>query len=1231
MASVFTVLTKLQADVSNFSSGMAKAQASLDKLEKAVAKTGSNMDKNITKESKKAAGGLGKLKGAFGAAAAAGAAFAAVNFVQNITKAASSFETEFIGVEQTFGDAADVVKDFASTAAYTAGISETAALRFSKSFGGFARSAGLAGEAQAGFSTSLVKLAGDLSSFYDTSPEDALSAISAGLRGEFEPLRRYNILLNDTELKQEAMNKGIFNGTGNLSTQQRVLAAHTAILGQAGIAQDDFTNYSDAYSNVLFTNQALIQNLTADLGTALLPSMAKLAQAFTPIIENAGPRLEKVIQAVVPVIEALINAIEPINEALNPLLDAFVPVMEVIANLINTLLPPFVSILSMITPIINDIIQAITPLINNNLTIFGDYLDRVLVPVLQFLADIISTFVVPAIQFLADIIGNYISPVVSGFVEVIDTFLTPALGEFHSSMGTWLPEVQKFFENAFGGIGDVIEWTYNNIIKPVFGGILDFMRDVLGIDIATTIADIGAAFQKGYDRARNQYNNSKLSFTGEEARMRALKEAQEVGTAAGNVAGTAMANAMKPPAGKGGKEARNAWRELFLSFTEDVKKQEAKIRLATLGLSAALIDKVLGDTDWEKIYNRIIKGGAKTAQNLQNSFNKTTDGIEEMAEAIKLAEQKLQEFNDAANEFKLSISDMMEDVNPFKALLDKRGEYERQVADMFDNFYDKIREGLASKLFSEDAAKGLTAIIDDYNKQLSEVAKSFDTVSASLENLKAVREATTAFREGIQQVTSATLPLARVEREIGRFEQQVIGSFDEIDARISEGINIGLLSEAIGQQLRASASATRATLNRIARQRDDLAKTYNEFIQRLNTTTEFRKATREAVMGYANITSLGRSARTIVKNFGVIVQRTETFRDQLSTLNQMGLNRELYNQILQSGLDAGSATAKALIKGGPKAVNELNALYAKLNLTADVMAVETTNVMFEGGEAAVLGFIDGIIAQDEQLMNEAQAIASAFNAAFTSSIDLATVNLDGLIAQLEAQRDALIEKGTSLAQAFNDAFSASLKVAIEQAAPPAPVTPTPAPTPEPEPAPQTAAGRSRKQIWADIESIREKIFNAEKYIANMQKAGKMTQVAGATKKLNDYIATRTKLIDEYNAAKMARGGMIRGAGTATSDSIPARLSNGEFVMSAAAVDKFGAGFMSAINSGRVPAFATGGAVGSARIVTGGGGKTVINNKYEINVRTGIGDPAAIGKQVVSAIAAYQKTSGRQIL
>jgi len=58
----------------------------------------------------------------------------------------------------------------------------------------------------------------------------------------------------------------------------------------------------------------------------------------------------------------------------------------------------------------------------------------------------------------------------------------------------------------------------------------------------------------------------------------------------------------------------------------------------------------------------------------------------------------------------------------------------------------------------------------------------------------------------------------------------------------------------------------------------------------------------------------------------------------------------------------------------------------------------------------------------------------------------------------------------------------------------------------------------------------------------------------------------------------ASGGLVNGPGTGTSDSILARLSNGEYVVNAAAT-KRNRGLLEAINSGKMPRFAEGGAVG----------------------------------------------------
>ena len=69
-----------------------------------------------------------------------------------------------------------------------------------------------------------------------------------------------------------------------------------------------------------------------------------------------------------------------------------------------------------------------------------------------------------------------------------------------------------------------------------------------------------------------------------------------------------------------------------------------------------------------------------------------------------------------------------------------------------------------------------------------------------------------------------------------------------------------------------------------------------------------------------------------------------------------------------------------------------------------------------------------------------------------------------------------------------------------------------------------------------------------------------------------------------SASGFASGGLIRGPGTGTSDSILARVSTGEFVVRAKAVKQYGTSLLHAINErrlGHVPAFADGGLVTAA--------------------------------------------------
>lgn len=122
------------------------------------------------------------------------------------------------------------------------------------------------------------------------------------------------------------------------------------------------------------------------------------------------------------------------------------------------------------------------------------------------------------------------------------------------------------------------------------------------------------------------------------------------------------------------------------------------------------------------------------------------------------------------------------------------------------------------------------------------------------------------------------------------------------------------------------------------------------------------------------------------------------------------------------------------------------------------------------------------------------------------------------------------------------------------------------------------------------------------------------------------IAATTLLIANSagGAAGLAGGGLVTGPGTATSDSIPARLSDGEFVVRAAAVRAVGLDTLASINRGfKIPSIA---GVGIPRFAEGGLVQGSGSSKDAMDLQLGISlDEGLVLKHLAS------KAAGRLIL
>lgn len=210
--------------------------------------------------------------------------------------AASDLNESASQTDQIFGDASSTVGDFAKDAAGALGQSERAAREAANTFGLFFTNAGKSADEAASMSIELATLASDMASFKNTSPEEAVEALGAALRGESEPIRRFGVMLDEATLKQRALDEGLIRSTsGTLPPAIKMQAAYAEILAQTGTIQGDFARTSEGLANQQRILAAEFENAKAAIGAGALPVMTKLTSVaadatsrFTELDESTG-------------------------------------------------------------------------------------------------------------------------------------------------------------------------------------------------------------------------------------------------------------------------------------------------------------------------------------------------------------------------------------------------------------------------------------------------------------------------------------------------------------------------------------------------------------------------------------------------------------------------------------------------------------------------------------------------------------------------------------------------------------------------------------------------------------------------------------------------------------------------------------------------------------------------------------------------------------------------------
>lgn len=397
-----------------------------------------------------------------------------VDFAMDGLAAAADMSETKSAIEQVFGpESAAAIASWSKTSATALGQSQLEALNAAKTFGVFGQAAGLTGTNLVGFSTDLTDLAGDLASFHNTSPEEAITAIGAALRGESEPIRQYGVLLDDATLRARALALGIYDGNGSLTAQQRIMAAQAEIFAQSSLAQGDFARTSASMSNQQKILAANFENSKAALGEALLPAMTQLVTfANTTLV----PMLNTLVAAVGPVLaEALTQA----GPAFTDLLTAMIPLMPELIRAGSELLPALASILVAISPLLVDMATN-TASVFANMNAFlawlsGDATFQEFMGVVMEAGGSLTDFgvsvgvVVTTVSAFFSNMATNVGDSVGAAIGFVAT-LPGAIGDVFAGVGTWLVDsgealIQGFIDGISGMVGAV---------GDAVGGVLSF-------------------------------------------------------------------------------------------------------------------------------------------------------------------------------------------------------------------------------------------------------------------------------------------------------------------------------------------------------------------------------------------------------------------------------------------------------------------------------------------------------------------------------------------------------------------------------------------------------------------------------------------------------------------------------------------------------------------------------------------------------------------------------------
>lgn len=261
------------------------------------------------------------------------------------TKYASDYEENLNKIDVAFGDNSESVKEWANAASEAYGLSKVQATGAASAFGALGKGIGLSDSEAAEMSTTLTGLSADLASYFNTGTDESAKALEGIFTGETEALKKYGVVMSETNLKQFAEDQGLVYA--EMSQGEKTALRYQYVLEKTKDAQGDYARTSDGTANSIKTFKATLQDLATTIGTNLLPIITPIIQKVTEWV-NKFNELSPETQKIITIIGLVVAALGPVLVIIGTLISS----IGAIVGAIGMITAPMLGIAAIIAAVI---------------------------------------------------------------------------------------------------------------------------------------------------------------------------------------------------------------------------------------------------------------------------------------------------------------------------------------------------------------------------------------------------------------------------------------------------------------------------------------------------------------------------------------------------------------------------------------------------------------------------------------------------------------------------------------------------------------------------------------------------------------------------------------------------------------------------------------------------------------------------------------------------------------